>query len=933
MKNAAKLLLLAISMATGCLVQAAPVIYTTDPANGHLVRADFPDGSYIEYSYDENGNRTGATVTQGADTQAPTAPGAPSFSAITANSVTISFTGSTDNVGVTGYQYRPNGPGSTWVGTGAGTATTFTLTGLTSGTTYNIAIRARDAAPNFSAPSATVAVTTLDNVAPTAPGTPSFSAITATSATATWTASTDNVGVTGYQYRLNGGTWIDTGSTATTFTITGLTQSTTYTVNIRSRDQAANFSPSSGTANLTTSSSTDTQAPTTPGTPSFSAISLTGATATWAASTDNVAVTGYQYSLNGGTWTNTGSASATFNLSGLTPGTAYTLAVRARDAAGNTSAASGNGSFTTTADTSPPTAPGTPSFSSITATSMVVSWTASTDNVGVTSYQYRPNGPGSTWVGTGAGTATSFTLTGLTPGTTYNIAIRARDQAVNFSSPSATVAVTTLDDVVPTTPGTPSFSSIAATSATASWTASTDNVAVTGYEYSLNGGAWTSTGSASASFGLTGLTNATNYTFAVRAKDGAGNVSASSPAGSFKTLDNAVPSTPGTPGFSSITASSAAASWTASTDNVAVTGYEYSLNGGAWTSTGSASPGLSLSGLSGSTNYSLAVRARDAAGNFSGASGAGSFTTLDGSPPTTPGTPGFSGVTHNAASATWSASTDNIGVTGYEYSLNGAAFTSTGSASPGLALSGLSPVTTYTLVVRARDAAGNLSGSSGTGSFTTGSPPDTTPPGAPGTPAFSAVTATTATLSWGAASDNVGVTGYEYSLNGGGSWSSAGGSLSVNLTGLSAATTYSVQVRARDAAGNTGSASSASLSTIAQVTISNRTVTVHTSPGSPQAVYVLSSSGDILASPPTSIPPVDSGDWLAPKVGMTNFQVLATLVSGSCGTGSFNSWLNISNGPSWSRVGIGTCVLNLQIRNTADTSVILGTAQITLTGN
>jgi hypothetical protein len=60
---------------------------------------------------------------------------------------------------------------------------------------------------------------------------------------------------------------------------------------------------------------------------------------------------------------------------------------------------------------------------------------------------------------------------------------------------------------------------------------------------------------------------------------------------------------------------------------------------------------------------------------------------------------------------------------------------------------------------------------------------------------------------------------------------------------------------------------------------------------------------------------------------------MATLVSGSCGTGSFNSWLNISNGPSWSRVGIGTCVLNLQIRNTADTSVILGTAQITLTGN
>src|SRR4029079_14890736 len=94
---------------------------------------------------------------------------------------------------------------------------------------------------------------------------------------------------------------------------------------------------------------------------------------------------------------------------------------------------------------------------------------------------------------------------------------------------------------------------------------------------------------------------------------------------------------------------------------------------------------------------------------------------------------------------------------------------------------------------------------------------------------------------------------------------------------------YSVQVRARDAAGNTGAASSASLSTIAQVTISNRTVTVHTSPGSPQAVYVLSSSGDILASPPTSIPPVDSGDWLAPKVGMNKLPVMATMARGRSG--------------------------------------------------
>ncbi|MCS7477460.1 cellulase family glycosylhydrolase [Umezawaea endophytica] len=93
----------------------------------------------------------------------------------------------------------------------------------------------------------------------------------------------------------------------------------------------------------------DTTPPTTPGTPSASSITSGGASLSWTASTDAVGVTGYDVvRVSGGTesaLTSTSSASAT--LTGLTASTAYTVAVYARDAAGNRSTRSGTTTFTT----------------------------------------------------------------------------------------------------------------------------------------------------------------------------------------------------------------------------------------------------------------------------------------------------------------------------------------------------------------------------------------------------------------------------------------------------------------------------------------------------------------------------------------------------------------------------------------------------------
>jgi mannan endo-1,4-beta-mannosidase len=88
--------------------------------------------------------------------------------------------------------------------------------------------------------------------------------------------------------------------------------------------------------------------------------------------------------------------------------------------------------------------------------------------------------------------------------------------------------------------------------------------------------------------------------------------------------------------------------------------------------------------------------------------------------------------------------------------------------------------------------------------FGGGNPSDTQAPTTPGTPAASAVTATSATLTWTAATDNVGVAGYDVVRVSGSTETKVAASTtaSVTVTGLTAATPYTFAVYARDAAGN-----------------------------------------------------------------------------------------------------------------------------------
>lgn len=185
--------------------------------------------------------------TQISDTQAPTAPTALTLSSTTTNSANLSWSASTDNIGVANYRIFVNG---TFHSTSSNT--TATVTGLSQGTTYSFYVIAVDAAGNFSPQSNTVAGTTLtDTQAPTAPTNLAITSVGTNNIAIQWSASSDNVAVTSYDIYVNGELLGSSASTSTN--ISNLSAATTYTIYVIAKDGANNASPQSNTVTATTS--------------------------------------------------------------------------------------------------------------------------------------------------------------------------------------------------------------------------------------------------------------------------------------------------------------------------------------------------------------------------------------------------------------------------------------------------------------------------------------------------------------------------------------------------------------------------------------------------------------------------------------------------------------------------------------------------------
>lgn len=250
--------------------------------------------------------------------------------------------------------------------------------------------------------------------------------------------------------------------------------------------------------------------------------------------------------------------------------------------------------------------------------------------------------------------------------------------------------------------------------------------------------------------------------------------------------------------------------WEPATDNLEVVDYQVSIDTGtpAYYYVGNVDSYIAT-GLVGNTAYTVRVKSMDAAGNFSDVLTTTASTLApiqnDVLAPVIPGTLEVSLIGVDRFTVAWLAASDNIGVTGYEISVDTgtAAYTDCGLvllANP----TNLTPSSTYTVRVRAYDAAGNRS-TALTTQVTTATPIDlTSPVWASGSViTVSSITSSSLTATWPSATDNVGIVSYEVSVDTGAAEYNSVGTLRTKVaTQLVAGTTYNVRVRAVDAAGN-----------------------------------------------------------------------------------------------------------------------------------
>ena len=463
-----------------------------------------------------------------------------------------------------------------------------------------------------------------DKEAPTVPADVKATEVTVTTAKITWSESTDNVSVAGYNVYVNETKVNDALVTGTEYSLTDLTAATEYSVTVTAVDAAENESAKSEAVVFTTEAEKDTQAPTAPTDVKATEVTQTTAKVTWSEATDNVGVVGYNVYLNE-TKVNDALVTGTeYALTELTEATEYTVRVTAVDAADNESERSIVDTFTTltTVDTEAPGVPTNVSATDVTQTGAKVTWSASADNVGVVGYNV--------YVGEGKVndtpvTATEYALTGLTANTEYTVSVSAVDAAGNESAKSKAAIFTTLeaeeekDTEVPGVPTNVSAADVTQTGAKVTWSEATDNVGVAGYNVYVNEAKVNEELVAGTEFALTGLTEATEYTVRVSAVDAAGNESARSEATTFTTLESEKPapekpSAPTNVKVSEITHTTAIVTWEPAAERAMAPGYNVYLDDKRQNELPIEGTEYKLTGLKVGTRYNVAVTVVDVDG-------------------------------------------------------------------------------------------------------------------------------------------------------------------------------------------------------------------------------------------------------------------------------------------------------------------------------
>ena len=439
------------------------------------------------------------------DTEAPSAPSAPTISNVTATGFTVTWTPPA-NTGpaITDYDvwYRV-GTSGPWTDAGHnGTGLTLTLTGLTPETVYQVQVRAtNDEGTSAWSPTATATTTTSSsNAAPTFSSPDTFSVVENTMAAGTVTATdadTDD-SVTGYT--ITGGAdqalfSIDSGTGALIFKSApnfeapaDANTDNAYVVEVTATSGTGTRQLTVTQAITVTVTDDDTEAPSAPSAPTISNVTATGFTVTWTPPANTgPAITDYDVRYRVGTsglWTDAGhnGTGLTLTLTGLTPETVYQVQVRATNDEGTGAWSPSATTRTTEVLNTAPTFSSPDTFSVVentTAAGTVTATDADTDD-SITGYAI-----------TGGADQALFSIDSGTGALTFK-------SAPNFEAPAdantdnayavevtatsgtgtrqltvtqaITVTVTDDDTEAPSAPSAPTISNVTATGFTVTWT-------------------------------------------------------------------------------------------------------------------------------------------------------------------------------------------------------------------------------------------------------------------------------------------------------------------------------------------------------------------------------------------------------------------------------------------------------------------------------
>jgi subtilisin family serine protease len=801
----------------------------------------------------KNSIGTGATSATTSATPA-TLPAAPSgltgavapAAGVGSGQVKLSWTApSANGATMTDYVVEISTNQSSWatIADGVSTATTLTINGLTNGTPYWFRVSAKNSV-GTGPTSATTSATPV-----TLPAAPS--GLTAAVAPAagvgsgevklSWSAPNDGgTAITDYvlERSVDQQSWVtvaDGVSTATSHTVTGLTNGTLYVFRVSAKNAVGTGSTSA------TVFATPAALPAAPSGLSAAVAPASGVGSgevklSWTAAVANgSAITDYlvERSTDGATWTRVddGVAAATAStVRGLSNGTQYQFRVAAVNGIGT-------GPWTATATATPVGSPESPGgltaavapAAGVGAGQVRLTWTApGTNGVAISDYLISVAESGTSWttVDDGVSTATSFTVGGLVSGRDHEFRVAAIN-AVGTGTWSATVTATPAGP--PAAVAGLRVTDVGSGLVQLAWNQPAGNgSAISDYlvERSTDGVTWTSIDdgvSTATTATVTGLVNGTSYRFRVAAHNGVGDGPASDP------IQATPAGTPAAVGQLSATVApdggvgsgQVKLAWNAPADNggSAIVDYviEWSTDGATWTAVDdgvSPATTFTVDGLTNGTSYRFRVTARNGAGDGPASS------TIQAIPVGTPAAVGQvraavapdGGVGSGQVRLRWVAPADNgAAVNDYviERSTDGTTWTAVNdgvSTATTFTVDGLTNGTAYQFRVTARNGVGD-----GPASSTVQATPRWTPAG-PGGLAAAVAPATgvgsgQVRLSWVAPADNgAAVTDYviQRSINGT-TWTTltdgSSAATTLTVTGLANGTAYQFRIAAVNAVG------------------------------------------------------------------------------------------------------------------------------------